>query len=85
MNNIPKEALGERFLKEFNIGDYVSWKSFLDYSNIGSYYQIHYGIITEFIRETETGREIIMVKVLPIQSAIPVEMHINRIRKVETN
>jgi hypothetical protein len=82
---VPKEALGERFLKKFNIGDYVSWKSFLDYKNIERYYEVHYGIITEFIREAETGREIIMARVLPIHSAIQVEIHINRIRKVETN
>jgi len=82
---MPTSALGERLLKLFEIGDYISWKSFLDYSSVENYYEIHYGIITEFIRETETGREIIMVRVLPIHSSIPVELHINRIRKVETN
>ena len=85
MNKVPKEALGERFLKEFNIGDYISWKSFLEYKSIERYYEVHYGIIAGFIRETKTGREIIMVKILPIYSTIPIEIHINRIRKVETN
>jgi len=81
---IPTSALGERLLKLFGIGDYVSWKSFLDYG-IENYYEIHYGIITDFVRETETGREVVMVRVLPINSTIPIELHINRIRKVETN
>jgi hypothetical protein len=71
-------------LKQFGIGDYVLWKSFLDYG-VENYYEVHYGIITDFVRETATGREVVLVRILPINSTIPVELHINRIRKVETN
>ena len=80
----PTSALGERLLKQFGIGDYVLWKSFLDYG-VENYYEVHYGIITDFVRETATGREVVLVRILPINSTIPVELHINRIRKVETN
>jgi|TARA_Y100000356_G_C11101776_1_gene204742 hypothetical protein len=76
-------SLGEIFLKNFNVGDYVTWRVLS--GNIEIHYCQYQGIITEIVHYDDDIRPVYYAKILENKSAQIFCVVLSCLTKIETN
>ena len=76
-------SLGEIYLKDFSVGDYVTWRVLS--GNIEVHYCQYHGIITEIVHYDDVIRPVYYAKILENRSAQIFCVVLLCLTKIETN
>jgi hypothetical protein len=76
-------SLGEVYLKDFDVGDYVTWRVLS--GNIEIHYCEYQGIITEIVHYNDIVRPVYYAKILENRSAQIFCVVLSCLTKIETN